>query len=461
MLKTKTTLKYLINTLFILVSCSITTAQTNLVVDKIIAQVGDEIILKSDLETQLAQYQQSGYTIDDEARCIILEELLIQNLMLDQAKLDSIEVSEEQIQGEIDRRLRYFIAQFGSQEALEKFYHKSILEIKAEFHDLIKNQLLIQQMQNKILGEVKITPAEVRKYFNNIPKDSLPYINAQVELAQIVKKPVISESEKSAVREKLNGIRNRILNGEDFGTLAYLYSEDPGSAKNNGELGFLPRTALVKEFAKVAFSLKEGEVSEIVETEYGFHIIQLIEKKGEEANFRHILLKPKVNPYALLKAKQQLDSIKQLIETSDSLTFAMAAKRFSDDKETKGNGGKIINPNTGMTTFEMSELGQIDPTLTKKKKKMKPGEITEPLLFTDPQTGESAYRIVQLINYMPPHTANLRDDYQRLQEAALNEKKNRLLENWIKNKIKNTYVRIDSQYKNCTFNADWSQKFEN
>lgn len=424
------------------------------VIDKVIAVIGDNVLLLSDLENQKIQHEPSGYVPGSGTSCTLLEDLLFQKLLLNQAQLDSVEISEAQIQSELERRLRFFINQIGSEEKLEEYYQKSISEIKSDFHDLIKDQLLAQTMQQKITGNIKITPAEIKSYFDKIPGDSLPLISSEMEVAQIVKKPVIRDEEKKAVKDKLEALRNRVLKGEDFGTLAYLYSEDPGSAKQNGELGFVTRTALVPEFASVAFSIKPGEVSEIIETDYGYHIIQLIEKRGEQVNVRHILLSPKVAPEDLITAKNYLDSIYTIMNTHDTLTFELAAQLFSDDKDSKMNGGKIINPQTGTIKFDAELLGQYDPMLFFTVEKMKTGEQTQAIIWQKTD-GSQAYRIVKLLSRTEPHRANLKDDYQKIQEVALQEKQNDAMKNWIVKKVKKTYIKIENEYKDCKFENHW------
>lgn len=424
------------------------------VIDKVIGVIGDNVLLKSDLENQKIQYLSSGYEFTENTPCELLEELLFQKFLLNQAQLDSVEVSEAQIQSELDRRLRYFIAQIGSEKKLEEHYQKSIAEIKSDFHDLIKDQLLAQNMQQKISGNIKVTPAEVKAFFDRIPSDSLPFISSELEVAQIVKKPVIRDEEKKAVRAKLEAIRERVIKGEDFGTLAYLYSEDPGSAKQNGELGLVARGALVPEFASVAFSIKPGEVSEIVESDFGYHIIQLIEKRGEQVNVRHILLVPKVISEDMVIAKNYLDSIARLQNQVDTLSFELAAQLFSEDKESKMNGGRLVNPQTGTTRFESELLGQFDPMLFFAAEKMQPGEKSQPILWQK-QDGTQAYRIIKLISRTEPHRANLKNDYQKIQEAALQEKQNKAMKAWIEKKVKRTFVKLDNDYKNCKFENNW------
>ncbi|MCG3166950.1 MAG: Chaperone SurA [Bacteroidia bacterium] len=425
-------------------------------VDKIIAVVGSNIIMMSDVEAQYLQILGQGYAEDPTIKCDLLEELLFQKLLVNQARLDSVEVSDEQVEEELNRRLRYFIGQIGSEEKLEEYYKKSIVEIKDDFRELIKDQLLAQNMQYKITGEVKVTPAEVRDYFSKIPSDSLPYINVELEIGRIVKKPIISKKEKDVAKARAEELRQRILDGAKFETMAKLYSEDPGSAANGGELGFFGRGNMVPEFEALAFSLNGKEISEVFETEYGFHFLQVIERRGEQVNARHILITPKTSENDLTGSKIFLDSIYDLL-MKDSLTFTEAAEKFSDDEADKNNGGIVTNPQTGSTKFEMDQLSSIDPTLFLTIDKMKVGEFSKPII-TSSQDGKQAYSIILLKSRTEPHKANLRDDYQKIQTAASTMKESNLVREWIEKKIATTYVRIDEAYLNCDFNNPWVKK---
>lgn len=422
----------------------------DIVINKVVAVIGSNLILQSDIEAEYVQYLAQGNEPSADIKCSILEELLFQKLLVNQAELDSVEVSEGQVEQELDQRIRYFVAQIGSEQKLEEYYGKTIMQIKNDFKDDVRKLLLARTMKGKITSDIKVTPSDVRTYFNSIPVDSLPFINSEVEIAQIVKTPPISDAEKKYVKEKLEALRDRIMRGEDFATLAVLYSEDPGSAKNSGELGFVKRNELVPEFAAEAFTLKGKEVSRVVETQFGFHIIQLIERRGEEVNVRHILLSPKTNSSDLLKAQLEVDSIRGLI-AAGKYTFAEAAQKFSDDKETKYNNGLMINPSTGTTRFEMDEL---DPQLFFIIDKMAVDEISNPvkLMGTD---NKASYRIVQLKTRSTPHKANLKDDYQRVQQIALVQKQNKEVDKWIQKKVNTTYIRIDEQLANCKFTHNW------
>jgi len=420
------------------------------VVDQVIAVIGNDIILQSDIENQYQQFLSQGYKDESKTKCSLLEELVYEKLLLVQSKVDSIKVTEAQVESELDKRLRYFINQVGSEKKLEEYFNKSILEIKDEFKEKIHDQLLTQNMQQKITKDIKVTPKETRDYFEQLPKDSLPYINSELEIAEIDKLPQISQSERTAIIDKLQGLRKRIENGENFATLAVLYSDDPGSAAKGGELGFVNRGQLVPEFEAAAFSLEKGQLSDIIETEYGFHILQVIEHRGDMVNVRHILLKPKVSAQDLQRAYAQLDSIRGLIETN-KISFTEAAEKFSDDAKTKNNGGTMINPNTGTTHFEAS---QIDPSIFFIVDKMKVGEISRPVSVSTPDS-KQGYRIVFLKSKSDPHTANLRDDYQKIQEALLAKKQSAVINEWVNKRKSTTYIRIDNDYLSCKFKHKW------
>jgi len=417
------------------------------VLDKVVAVVGGNIVLKSDLDSQYEQYQmQEGFNgTHDETTCTILENMVFQKLLLNQAELDSVEISDGQVESELDRRLRYYISLLGSKEKFEEFYQKSVVEFKEDLREQVRELLLVQNVQQNLTKDVKITPSEVRSFYKSIPSDSVPLINSVVKLAQIVKLPPVNPEEIERVKNKLQEIRYRVLNGENFATLAILYSEDPGSAKQGGELGLFGRGEMYPEFEAAAFSLKKGEVSDIVKTDAGYHILQLIERRGEYVNVRHILIRPKVSPLDLAKAKKELDSIAELIETGE-YTFDEAIKKFSDDPS-KNNNGLLVNPMTGTSTFEVDQL---DPKLFFVIDKLKVNEISAPVQF---QTEErkDAYRILQLKERTEPHQANLKDDYDKIQEWALENKKQEELNKWVDEKVENTYIKVDDAYKSCSF----------
>jgi peptidyl-prolyl cis-trans isomerase SurA len=425
-------------------------AQPAKIIDQVAAVVGNKIILRSDIEQQYLQYIGQGNYANEKVQCDILDQLLLNKLLLNQAILDSVEVTDAQVQDRLDRNMEYFIQQFGSQEKLETFYGKSVLELQDEYRPLVKDQLLAQSMQQKITHDVTASPIDVKKFFEAIPADSLPYISAEVEYAQIVKQIPVSAQAKEDIKQKLLGYKKRVENGEEFSTLAVLYSQD-GSAKNGGELGFKNRGELVPEFEAVAFRLKTGEISDVVETKFGFHLIQLIERRGERINVRHILLKPEIAPEDIAAVKASMDSIAALIR-SGARTFSDVAQVYSDDVDTRYNGGNIVNQQNGTTRFESS---QIDATIFFQLDKLQPGEISNPVL-TSTDEGKQAYKMFYLKTRTNPHKANLTDDYQRLQDAALQSKQAKTLDEWVKKKKSNIYIRLADEYMHCENLKQWT-----
>lgn len=421
------------------------------VLDGVIAIVGDEIATKSEVEIKYTALVTQGADINDNTRCEVFEDLMFSKLLLNQAKVDSIEISDSQVEGELDRRIRYYIGQFGSEEAMERYYKKTIPKIKDEMRKSLREQLLIQGMQGNITAGVKVTPDEVDQYYKSIPEDSLPLINAEVEVAKIVAYAPTSQVTIKAVKDKLREYKKRIQEGEKFSTIAVLYSEDTESAKRGGEIGFVGRAEVEPEFSAASFSLKEGQVSPIVKTKYGYHIIQLIERRGTKVNVRHILLKPKLDPNSMDKAKRKLDSIANLI-SADSISFANAAKRFSDDEETNKSGGLIVNPYTSSSMYSMDDL---DPSLFFVIDKMEKGEVSLPVQIQDPRS-KPGYQLIMLRKRTEPHKANLKDDYQKIKSAALANKEQEELQKWIQRAINNTYIKIAPEYtKGCKFQQDW------
>lgn len=423
-------------------------AQPN-VIDKTVAIVGGSIIKQSDIEQQYLQYMQQGSISAGNIRCTVFEEMMYQKLLLNQAQLDSIAVTDEQAEGELDRRMRFYIEKFGSEKALEDYYGKSILVLKDEFKQSIKEQMLIQQMESKITEGIKVTPSEVKDFFLSLPADSIPLLESEVQVSQIVKKPVITEESRQIAREKINALRERIIKGEDFATLAKMYSEDPGSFKQGGELGQMARGQLYPEFEAAAFKLKGKEISPVVLSKAGYHIIQLIDRKGEYVNVRHILIQPQISNDALLQAKSKLDSVYNLI-TTDKMSFKDAAMQFSDE-DSKNNGGQVLSLTTGQANIKISEL---DPSIFFIIDKMQVGDYSMPVPMKT-EDAQSAYRILHLKSRTEPHRANLNADYDVIQEAALNQKKIKAITEWTKTKIKKTYISIQPEYKNCTFKNNW------
>lgn len=427
-------------------------AQDNMI-DNIIAVVGNQVVLKSDVENRFLSLQAQGYTSGSvDLKTEIFEDLLIQKLMIAQAQIDSIEVTDQEVENDLDRKMEMYIQRIGSKEKLEQYFNKTILEMKNDLRDDTRDEKIKEKMQAEITKDIHTTPAEVREYFNSIKEDSLPIIPGELQIQQVVKYPQISDEEKDRIREKLRSFRDRIANGESFATLAVLYSEDPGSAQRGGELDYMPRANLVPEFANVAFNLKTDKVSKIVETEYGFHIIQLIDRKGERINVRHILLKPKIEEGKRKLAEKQLDSIADLVRNG-KMEFDEAAFYFSDDKDTRNNGGLIINPYTATSKFEKDNL---PPAIAQQVNKLKTNEISA--AFLDATEGKEAYKIIKIKSETKSHKANLSDDWSQFENMLQATKQQEILNKWIKEKQSNTYVHIDDTYKNAKFRFKGWQK---
>ena len=432
------------------------------VIDKVVAVVGKKIILQSDIENQYIQYRVQGLAAGTgkEIRSRILEDLLLQKLMLNQAEMDSITVTDDQVEADMEQRIRYFIARIGSQEKLEEQFGKSMAEIKDEVRQARRDQMLQEQVQAKIMQNVTVTPKEVKDFFHDIPKDSLPTISPSYEIVQIVKRPPVSIDEKLQVKDRLYQIRKRILEGESsFSTMAVLYSEDPGSARQGGELGFAGKGVYATEFENVAFNLRDGEISDVVETEFGFHIIQLIERRGETINCRHILLTAKVPVEALEKAQNQLDSVAQLIRNGD-MTFEEACKKFSDD-DSKSNGGYLTNAVSGGNWLSLQDLQELEGSYPEYKNlafvisRLNVGEVSDPLPMTTNENND-AFRLVMVKRKTEAHQANLKDDYSLIQNWALGQKRQEAIGKWVKDKAAKAYIRLDENYKNNDFYYDWN-----
>jgi len=424
--------------------------KAQVVVDEVMAVVGSKIILHSDIEKQFVQYIAQGAEASTETRCLIFDQILLQKLMLNQAEIDSVTVSENQVDGELDRRMRFYINQIGSEEKLEEYFHTTIRELKAELRDMIREQLVVQSMQSTITKDVVATPSNVREFFESIHPDSLPYIDAELEVGQIVRKPPVSSEERRAVKMKLEEYRNKIMAGEDFAVYAALYSEDKSTAKKGGELGMFERGTMVPEFEAAAFNLRSGEVSPIIETKFGFHILQLIERRADQINVRHILLQPKTDEKDLYKSFTFLDSLRKQIDLG-TISFEEAAQKFSDDEETKNNGGLLINPETGTSRLAPDKM---DRLLFFQVDTMALNKVSLPLGMAT-SDGKQAYRLVMVKTRTAPHKANLKDDYQRIQEVALQTKQNLLLEEWVETKKTNTYIHFNNKFDDCAILKRW------
>lgn len=420
------------------------------VIDQVVAKVGNKIILQSDIENQVLQYMAQGMGAKSNLRCEVLQELMIQKLLITQAEIDSLEVGFNQVESELNRRLNYFVRQIGSQQKLEEFYKKSILEIKEDFRPLIEEQIKAQMMQGNIVSGIDVSPKDVEKFHNRLPEDSIPMVNAKYKIQQISVYPPENAETRNEAREKLLNIRKRIIDGERFSTLAVLYSQDPGSARRGGELGFRTRDELDPAFAKAAFSLSDdGGVSRIVESEFGFHIIQLIAREGEQANVRHILIIPKVKIEQKVSAKNKLDSIKTLIE-SDSLSFELATQKYSEDEESRFNKGLMLNPMNTSNQFELEELIREEYVIVKD---LKVKELSKPFESKDSK-GKTVFKIVKINEVLEAHRANLKEDYELLKNMAVGTNQQEAFEKWLKDKKAKTYIYVDRSFYDCKFLED-------
>ena len=419
------------------------------VIDEVIWVVGDEAILRSEVEEERIRMQYEGQQIKGDPYCVIPEQMAIQKLFLHQAELDSIEANESSVSHQVDMRINYYIDQIGSKEKMEEYFRKPSSEIREEMMTLIRHQMIIQQMQQKLTSSIKPTPAEIRRYYNSLPLDSIPMMPAQVEVQILSVEPPVPVEETERIKQRLREFTERVQSGStDFSMLARLYSEDTESAKRGGELGFVGKGQLVPEFAEVAFNLNDPRrVSRIVQTEYGFHIIQLIEKKGDRINCRHILLRPRIQSIDKIDAIARLDSIRQLI-VADSLQFEQAVAMFSEDKNTVMSAGLMTNPNTGSSRFEFQELA---PEIAKQIYNLKEGEVSDPFVMMDAQKNREVCAIVRLKKKMDVHRANLSDDFQTIKGMLEQEKGRELLHDWILKKQKSTYVQISPEWQGCDF----------
>ncbi|MBQ9752161.1 MAG: peptidylprolyl isomerase [Paludibacteraceae bacterium] len=423
-------------------------AQDN-IIDEVIWIVGDEAILRSEVEEERLRAQYEGQPIPGDPYCVIPEQLAIQKLFLHQAELDSIEANESSVSHQVDMRMNYYISQIGSKEKMEEYFRKTSSEIREEMMNSVRNQMIIQQMQSKLTEDIQPTPAEVRRYYNALSADSLPMVPAQVEVQILSFEPPVPVEETERIKSQLREFTERVMSGNaDFSMLARLYSEDTESAKRGGELGFVGRGQLVSEFADVAFNLSDPKrVSRIVQTEYGYHIIQLIEKKGERINCRHILLKPRVSYDDKQTAIARLDSIRALIQ-ADSLVFEAAVARYSQDKNTVMSGGLMTNPNTGASKFEYQDL---PAEIARQIYTMKEGDVSMPFTMIDRAKNKEVCAIVKLKNKRDAHKANLEDDFQVIRNMLIQKLNAETIEQWIRSKQQEIYVSIDPAWQGCDF----------
>lgn len=425
-------------------------------IDGIAAQVGDNIILVSDIESQKLQAIQAGMKADSALECQILEQLMYQELLLNQAKLDSIEITDQQVDAEMEQRIRVIEDQIGGRAKMEEFYGKTISQIKTEFRDIIRDRLLSQEMERQITAEISVTPKDAKDFYNSLPADSIPFINSQLSFQQIVIYPKIDANDKKRSFDKLNDIRGQILNGKSFSTMARINSMDPGSAAKGGEIE-ARRGMMVAPFEATVFSLKEGEVSNVFESEYGYHIVKLISRRGDSYKCAHILLIPEYTESELEAAAYRMDTCYNDIKTG-KLTWNEAVLKYSNEESTKENSGIITNPITGEQTWDMEDLSQVDQQMFLLTDNMVKGDISEPSLYYNPFERKEGVRIVRLMDRTAPHKANLNDDYTLISKAAENSKRQEIIDAWTKEKIKNAYIKIAENYKNCEFNNEWIPK---
>jgi peptidyl-prolyl cis-trans isomerase SurA len=426
-----------------------TTAQDK-VVDQIVAIVGGNIILKSEIERMNIEQQAQGVTTEGDMKCEILENFLVDKLLVAEAELDTlIEVTPSQVNQRMDQQLAMYVSYMGSEKAVEEYFKKSFVEIKSEMREGIRNQLLSQQMRDKIVKDVTITPSEVRYNFRNLKNEEIPTLPTQYEYAQITFQPTIDLEEDNRIKSKLRDIKKRIEDGSSFATMAVLYSED-GSAKDGGVIGYLGRAELDPAYASAAFNLKDDKISNVVRSAFGYHIIQLVDKKGDKINTRHILIKPKVSVEAKESAQARLDSLANMIRNNE-VSFEEAASVFSFDINSRNNAGMVVNPNTMSSKFAVEDL---DPDVSKIITKMNINEVSAPFESIDRETQLPVFKIVKVLKKTDSHKANLQNDYQQLAEMYLAKKKETVFNEWIGKQQSETYIRIDATYANCNFNFE-------
>ena len=427
-------------------------AQERQMVDGIVAVVGQTIIKNSDIEQAYAQVRlRKGMENAKIERCSLLESMLISKLLIHKGMVDSVEVKDEQVEEQVDYYLQMAVAQAGGKDKLRDLFHASYDELHDQYFDILHDRMLSQKVEYDLTGNIKVTPAEVNEYFATYPVDSLPEISTQFEVSEIVIEPTITEAERDRVRGELAELRERVLKGANFSMLARLYSQDPGSAPKGGELGFFGRGRMVAEFEAAAFALKPGEVSPIIETEYGFHIIQLIERRGNTINVRHILMQPKTSSEDLLRARITLDSLAQEIRQGH-LTFEEAAQKYSTGSS-RAQGGAVTNPVSGNSRFDKESFAQVYPGIGIAA--MDEGEISNATSITTAEN-KSAYCIIKVTKKIPAHIANLTDDYDRIANAALEAAKSKKIVEWCNRMVKTTFVRISDDYKDCpNFRVAW------
>ena len=423
-------------------------------VDGIVSTVGDYIILDSDIDKAYLEISGQGNSVKDITRCQLLGKLMEDKLYAHHAIQDSIVVTDEQVKDRMGRQIDYMVQQLGTMDKVVHYFKKDTEEdLRSDLFEVIKTNTLTEEMQRKIVDEVEITPEEVRTFFRSIPKDDLPVFGAEIEVAQIIIRPKISEEEKKKVIVKLTEIRDEVLAGSSFYTKAVLYSQDPGSRSSGGFYKMTRKTPFIKEFKDVAFTLGEGEISMPFETDFGYHIILVEKIRGQEVDLRHILISPKISQEDLSEAKTKIELIKKRIEAGE-LTFADAARTLSDEKETKANGGVLINPNTQDTRFELTKM---DPELYAQVSSLKENEISYPIMDED-RSQRKSYKIIKVTNRTEEHKVDYAKDFVKIKNLALKEKQIKVIGDWSAAKIKETYIKINGSYKNCEFTNNWVKK---
>ncbi len=425
--------------------------QPGQIIDRIIGVAGNEILLHSELEAAILQMTEGKGKVTAAQRCELYENLLYEKLLLNQSKVDSIEVSDAEVQMQVARRLEYFVQMFGSVEEFEKYYGKTQSQLKDEYFDMIKDQLLVQRMEEQITKNVKVTPSDIQRYYNSVPNDSLPLIGEQIQYSKIVMNPKIRETEKQKIIHFLDSVRTNLVNGKTSMTLeAAKWSEDPGSKYKGGCYPMQRKGSFVPEYEAAVANTPEGTYSPVFSSTYGFHIVKVVEKRGEFYESCHILMSPKTMADDLDNARRALERLLPILRT-DSITFQDAVLRFSTDEETKNQFGKVINPNTLGTKHEVSGL---TPEMNLTLMNLKKGQISEPILVTS-QDGKQSYAVFKLDEKTPAHRANIKDDYEIFKAVAEQEVKRKETDKWVKKKIADTYIKVDAEYVNCTFEFPW------
>lgn len=445
-------MKKILGILVLLITFNTLYAQVK-VINKVVAVVGDNIILQSDIDREYANYILQGNAENLQIKCGLLQQMLTQKLLTQQAIIDSVAVSDDEVSSEVDRRMRVFIQRAGSQESLEQFLNRSVIQYKDEIRPDVREQMVAQKMYGKITENIGITPLEVKRFFESIPKDSLPDYNTEVEVGEIAVFPKLTRDEKQVFRAKAEALRSRIKAGEDFETLAKLYSEDPGSAAEGGDLGYFDRTRMVKEFSAYAFKLKPKEISPVFETDFGFHFLQVMDRKGEQVRARHILIKTEAPEASLERARLAIDSVYKNV-VARKIPFSTAASLYSDNKETKFNGGMILHADnvTGRTTYIPTD--KLDPSIFFVIDTMKVGTYSKPFLFTE-KDGKRGYRFVYLKSKIDPHKANLEQDFAKIKEIAFEDKQSRRVSEWFEKRRKSTYIKVDPEFGSCEELKPW------